>query len=98
MNIPSTQYFLAGKRSFITMILISLICLATSASVTYAPPPAVNFTQLVQLNYSAQGSTFIGSKRLECLELTQNGGSTTFKLTYFNRSASNNINQYMIAN
>jgi hypothetical protein len=86
------------KRSLFLAVLCILASFGTSANITYAPPPPVNFTQVVQLNNSAQGSMFIGSKRIESLEITQSSMTTNFLLTYFNRSSSNNTNQYLIAN
>jgi hypothetical protein len=49
----------------LTLAMLSILAtLSSSQNVSYAPPPPINFTLLVQLNRSAQESAFIGSKRL----------------------------------
>ena len=80
--------------------LVAILSLSSSFDLPYAPPPTVNVTQIIKLNKSAQESRFIGSKRLQALEVTQNAGTstTTFKLSFFNRSATNLMNQYLIQN
>jgi hypothetical protein len=52
------------KIGVILAIFSILVTLTTTQNINYAPPPAVNFTLLLQLNQSTQESVFIGSKRL----------------------------------
>ena len=64
MHLSCNNYPSPLKIGLILAMLSILATLSSSQNVSYAPPPPINFTLLVQLNRSAQESAFIGSKRL----------------------------------
>jgi hypothetical protein len=99
MNPAQTHQGNPIKTLHIFALLFTIISFSSSFELPYAPPPAANVTQIVQFNKSAQSSRLITSNRLEALELVQNAGNTTnFKLSFFNRSAANYTNIYLIEN
>ncbi len=68
----------------------------TQVNITFAPPPPLNTSIVAVLNSSVNDNRFIGSKRLESLQLSllplvNNVSSTNFKLISFNRNAPNNV-------
>lgn len=77
-------------------ILALAIVTMASPNITFAPPPQVNVSTVLQLSNSTIGAKFIGSKRLESLQLSSDKGSTAFSLSFFNRSANSNVNQYTV--
>lgn len=95
-----------------TSCLLSLLCVSllfvciqtqnTTSNVTYAPPPAINSTNLFKLNFSAADNKFIGSDRIENLDLipvTVNSTNyTNFRINFFNRSQTTNLQNFTIFN
>lgn len=86
-----------GKISTLLLLLALLLSLSTCFNVTYAPAPTINITKIIELTRTSNESFMTGSKRLEGLEISQSTNTTTFKLTFFNRSMDNYTNQYVIA-
>jgi hypothetical protein len=90
------------KKLLVFCLLLAFILAANNSSMngtanmTFAPPPPINTTVAVMLNSSQVDGRFIGSKRIESLELMTVPGnatanlSTNFKLSYYNRNAPNN--------
>jgi hypothetical protein len=67
----------------------------------FAPAPNITSSVIVRLNHSTVGSRFIGSKRIENMEISHitvnSTPATTFKFNFFNRSApTNNLNVYQL--
>lgn len=73
---------------------------ANASAPNYAPPPAITNKTVVRLNNSAADSRYIGSKRIESLEISRLTVNATlrsmFKINFFNRSAPNNLNNYNV--
>jgi hypothetical protein len=66
----------------------------TNPFITLAPPLPINMSVAVVLNDSVVGGRFIGSKRIEALEVTLNNtgnASTKFRITSYNRKAPNGL-------
>jgi hypothetical protein len=73
----------------------------TQVNITFAPPPPLNTSIVAVLNSSMNDNRFIGSKKLESLQLTllppvNNVSSTNFKLISFNRNAPNNVQVFEV--
>lgn len=71
----------------------------SSSTNTYAPLPPINSTVLFTLNDLTADANFIGSKRIESLQLStttlaNSSTVTVFSLNFFNRTSPNNSNSY----
>jgi hypothetical protein len=83
-------------------LLVDSAIAADNTTATLAPPPPINLTNLFTLNYSTVDNRFIGSERLENLDLsviTVNSTTyTNFRINFFNRSLATNLQNVSILN
>jgi hypothetical protein len=86
----------------IFIVLEPVLTQNSTNNVTYAPPPAINTTNLFILNHSTVDSRFIGSERIENLDLTavtvNSTDCTNFRINFYNGSRSTKLQNFTILN
>jgi hypothetical protein len=76
---------------------LDTIGITVNPNITIAPPPAISASVLATLAYSSVGNSFIGSKRIENLEISQAASASTFKINIFNRSEATKIKTHTLS-
>lgn len=83
-------------------LLLNSAMAADNTTGTLAPPPPINLTNLFTLNYSTVDNRFIGSERIENLDLSlvivNSTTNTNFRINFFNRSQATNLQNVSILN